>query len=113
MIDTKEYEAQARIGGGFAICGMAPKTSVVMLDSHNVCLDCGEYELIRIFSGSPWYDDEWICASCGGNGDGYHPFERGWRKKNLDRAAKHFENLVTPDEFWAISRAVAKEYFSD
>lgn len=61
---------------------------------------CPTCEKRRRFSAfdAPWYGPTWTCCGCGDQwGDGEmlpRPFVRGWRKKNIERAKKVWDDAA-------------------
>ena len=104
-----DYRMSAIIGGGMTICGIPPRLPLVTYDRES-CPMCDTPGVLRKFSGSGWYEDDWLCQTCGEDvGTGYHPFERGWRQKNIARATEWSRHVLTRDEFESITRRLVRE----
>lgn len=106
---TEKYMASALIGNGLAICGIPPAKRLTTVEDE-LCDDCNTGRVVRRFSGSGWYEDDFLCVDCGFNvGIGYKPFERGWRKKNQARAEEWLEEAINRDEFFDIVSKLVQE----
>lgn len=95
-------------GNGMHLCGIAPRTRLTTIDTVP-CWNCEATNVVRRFSGSGWYEDDFLCATCGEDvGTGYRPFQRAWRKKNLERAAEWLASAIDAAEFTKQTRELVK-----
>lgn len=109
MTDLADYRTSAIIGEGITICGITPKTPLITR-CYEECFNCNRIRLhVRRFSGSGWYEDTWLCLTCGENMDGYHPFKPGWREANIKTAREWLAIAVPAKEFRRLTRAAIKE----
>ena len=93
-------------GEGLNICGVSPRARLTTIDKEP-CWNCAGTNVVRRFSGSGWYEDDFLCTTCGENvGTGYRPFERAWRKKNIARAEEWLVTAVPRDEYLAQTLAL-------
>lgn len=108
-MNAAQYRTSAIIGPGFSICGIAPTKRLVTIETEP-CWNCQGTHVLRQFSGSGWYEDNYLCPDCGEDvGTGYRPFKRAWRKDNIARATQWRTQTVPRDEFFALTSALIKE----
>lgn len=104
-----DFRMSAVIGDGITICGIGPKRWLVTTAEHP-CWNCGKQSVLRRFSGSGWYEDDYLCAACGEDvGTGYRPFQRAWRKANIERADLWANYLVSREEFFETTGRLIRE----
>lgn len=95
--------------GGLNVCGIAPLKRISCI-SDVPCWNCEEKQVVRLFSGSGWYDDSRLCLACGeDNLSGHRPFERAWRAKNIKRAQEWLADAVPEDQFFALTGAAIRK----
>lgn len=113
-MSTSELQSQAIIGNGFAICGLAPRRRLARIHYLH-CDHCKRRRRhVRLFSGSGWYEDTYLCLTCGEDwGTGYHPFERGWRKRSTAAAHRYLEYVIPAAEFSRLVWDVVAEEMGD
>lgn len=111
--ETDDYQMTAVIGGGLAICGIAPKRRLVTF-ATDPCWNC-QGRVLRRFSGSSWYEDDYLCLDCGENvGTGYRPFRRAWRKASMAEAESWLPDFVEREAFFQhTSRMIREEMDGD
>lgn len=105
-----DYLNTAYIGEGIAICGIPPKIPLTTR-RYLECFNCKRVTLhARKFSGSAWYEDDFICTQCGENENWGRPFRRGWREERKARARVWIANAVPAEEYRAtVRRLIADE----
>lgn len=109
---STEHLNQAAIGGGIAVCGMAPAKRLATIDP-TPCVNCQGARVLRLFSGSAWYPDHMWCLDCGENiGTRHRPFERAWRKKNIALAEQHITDIVPLEEYHELTSAARRTELS-
>lgn len=106
---TNEYMSTAEIGNGIAICGTPPAKRLTTVEDE-LCDDCNTGRVVRRFSGSGWYADDFLCVDCGFDvGTGHKPFEKGWRKKNKTRAEEWLAEAIDREEFFDTVSGLVQE----
>lgn len=112
-MNTEDYQTTAIIAPGLTICGIPPKKRLVTLDKWP-CENCNSTQVVRIFSGSGWYEDDRICRACGESGTGYRPFKRAWRAENITRANTWIgdHGLIPYEEFQKLTGEIVREEMS-
>lgn len=113
-MSTTGLQTQAIIGQGLTICGLAPRRRIARIH-YLRCDHCNcTRRHVRLFSGSGWYEDTWLCLTCGENwATGYHPFEPGWRRRALAQAHRYLEYVVTAAEFRELTGAAIDAEMGD
>lgn len=114
--DNEDYRTSAIIGGGLTVCGIPPRKRLVTLDKH-LCWNCEDNgqdvsRVVRMFSGSGWYEDHLICLDCGEDvSSGYRPFAPAWREKNKRKAQGWIDEhgLLDYDEFHERTMEIIRE----
>lgn len=100
MTATSDYMMSSINEQGINICGIAPKNLLTTLDGEP-CFNCDQVAVVRRFSGSGWYEDDWLCSSCGEDvGSGYRPFRPRWRKENIEKAQEWLAVAIPREEFF-------------
>ena len=94
---------------GFTMCGIAPRTRMTTTADHP-CWNCQSARVAQRFSGSGWYEDDFMCADCGEDvGSGYRPFKRAWRKANIAIAEEWLAVAIELDEYRRIRNELTRE----
>jgi hypothetical protein len=94
-----DYQMSAYLGENIIVCGIAPRNRLTTLDGKP-CWNCNEVAVVRRYSGSGWYEDDFLCSACGEDvSSGYRPFQRGWRKKNIERALGWLADAIPYEDF--------------
>lgn len=102
------YRTSAIHTPNLIVCGIAPKNRLVTFDK-NPCDNCNGTRVLRIFSGSGWYEDDLTCMDCGESGTGYRPFRRGWRNSNIAAAEKWLDQVIPYGLFHQMTSAAIRE----
>jgi hypothetical protein len=104
-----EHLNQAVIGGGLTICGLPPRERLVTIDPHP-CWNCQGARVLRVFSGSGWYEDHKTCLDCGEDvASGYRPFRPRWRKDNIASAEKWLDQVIPSEDYFRMASAAVRE----
>ena len=109
MIGTADLTMSSANYGARIICGIAPRVRISTLN-WRPCWNCKAIAVVQTFSGSGWYEDDFLCShcgeNCGENSSGYRPFQRGWRKRNITHALALLETGIPLDEYRAQTMAL-------
>lgn len=109
-IEISDYLNRSTNSGGLIVCGIAPKNDLTVIVEGKNCFNCEEKTVVRKFSGSVWYEDFYLCWSCGEDvGTGYRPFKRAWRTTNIKNALDWMAVAVDGDQFDSVVKAALEE----
>lgn len=104
-----DYRASAVHGQNIIICGIPPRNRLVTLDQHP-CWNCKGANVLRVFSGSGWYEDSRTCLDCGEDvTSGYRSFRRAWREKNIANAQRWMDQVIPWGTYTALTKEIVRE----